>query len=221
MSNHLLNLSVGLRNPVPDAQACFRVLLEAMSRPGRIVSLPEAAMCTLVCPPTGAGQRPMGAGTALLLLTLLDAETSVYLHGSLDDDALRAWLRFHTGVGESTGHSGPAFTVARAEEFGPSLWGVLELGTDEAPQLGTTLIMEVGGLSDSAPLASDQGHCALRLSGPGIADRQVLQVLGSDADLWRYRITLQPAYPRGFDMILVCGNRVAALPRSTRVQLEH
>jgi len=221
MTARILELSPGLSDPVSEAQSCFRVLLDATARPGRILELPEGALKAIGRPPTGAGQQPISAATALMLLTLLDAETSVYLHGSLDDDALRAWLRFHTGVGSSTVRTAPAFTVARAHELGPALWHALELGSDEEPQRGTTVILEVQGLIDVTAAANAPAHSALRLTGPGIEDRQLLGVQGAEAEFWRHRITLQPAYPRGFDLFLVCGTRIAAVPRSTRVCLEH
>ncbi|MFN5827185.1 MAG: phosphonate C-P lyase system protein PhnH, partial [Rhodobacterales bacterium] len=51
------------------------------------------------------------------------------------------------------------------------------------------------------------------LAGPGIRDRARLTL--PDPEAFRANHAL---FPLGFDAFLTCGNRVAGLPRSTRVE---
>jgi alpha-D-ribose 1-methylphosphonate 5-triphosphate synthase subunit PhnH len=78
----------GLTDPVFDAQACFRTLLDAMTHPGRIVALPVAFNRE---PP-----EPLGVAAAQIALTLCDVDTPVWLDAA-SSDAIR-YLAFHCGA---------------------------------------------------------------------------------------------------------------------------
>ncbi len=215
MTGALLDLEPGLAQPVHDAQAVFRTVLQAMARPGRVFALPEAVLQAVGRPADREG-RPVGAGLSALLPTLLDADTSVRPLGRLASGALRAWLRFHTGVREPADDAAPAdFTLVAAADLQPAHWQALPLGSDELPQRGGTLVVEVDALGDAAGAG-----LALQLRGPGIAQQQALRVDGLPLDFWHHRQALQVQFPCGFELILLCGGRVAALPRSTRISWE-
>jgi alpha-D-ribose 1-methylphosphonate 5-triphosphate synthase subunit PhnH len=96
------------------------------------------------------------------------------------------------------------------------LWSRLDLGTDESPQSSATLFVEVDALSDQ-PL---HDGLALTLRGAGIATVRQLAVAGLSEAFWRWRSALQSELPRGIDIVLVCGARLAALPRSTRITVD-
>jgi len=209
MTAALLTSRIGtaMRDPVPAQQQAFRALLAAMASPGRVVELP-AACSDGIDAPLGSDGRPIGAGLAALLLTLLDRETSVRLHPPFDSEAVRQYLRFHTGV---RGALPAAYEVVAAAHLDRLLCAGLELGSDEEPQRGATLIVDVPAL-DAAQAPP------LLLHGPGIEWTQCLPVGAIEPAVWRWRIERQPEFPRGVDMVFVHGLRVAALPRSTRLQ---
>jgi alpha-D-ribose 1-methylphosphonate 5-triphosphate synthase subunit PhnH len=204
MTSTLAEIGRGLAQPVHDAQQVFRSVLEAMSRPGRVQALPAATL-------DGLDTAGLGRGTTALLLALLDAETRLWLAPPLRRDGSVEHLRFHTGVRVVEEPAQAAFAVIDAAHASASLWTTLAHGSDEVPQDGATLIVEVESF-ESGP--------ALVLSGPGIESTQALRVAGLDAAFWQARIALEPAFPRGIDLILCCGERLAALPRSTRLRLE-
>ena len=213
MSATLAHMGAGFADPVHGAQQAFRVLLGAMSEPGRLHDLHDAATDGLA--PDDAEMRPpLGVAMAATLLTLLDADTPAHLAGALGNDDARAWLRFHTGARDVPAAAG--MTAALARDVDAALWNALALGSDEAPQAGATLIVEVDALSGQ-PLA---GAVALTLRGAGIETLRNLAVAGLPAAFWQWRIALQAELPRGVDLVLVCGMQVAAIPRSTRVELE-
>lgn len=198
-------LPTGFAAPGPDTQAVFRCALQALSRPGRCFTLPGAA-CRSLAPPAR-----ISVALAALLLTLLDGETRIWLAPSLDQPLLRSWLAFHTGTALAPHAAAARFVAAQAHDLTPLLWAGLERGSAEAPQDGSTVLLDVPLLAEGP---------GLLLRGPGIADTQRLQVRGVDPEIWREREADQRLYPQGVDLLLCCGQRVAGLPRSTRLSCE-
>jgi alpha-D-ribose 1-methylphosphonate 5-triphosphate synthase subunit PhnH len=183
----------GFADPVFHAQASFRAVLEAMSRPGRVqlLDLP-------LTPPAG-----LDPATAAVLLTLADADTSLNLPASAEDAA--EWTRFHCGS--------PSAAVSEADfvlalDAVPVL-STLRQGTDEAPEQAATLICQV------ALLEEDRGW---HLTGPGISGSHHLRVAGLPADFLQQWAAQRQAFPCGVDVILCAGHRIAALPRSVRIE---
>jgi len=194
----LADLAPGFADPVHDAQTAFRRLLDAMSRPGRLQDLPAT--------PAPAG---FGAATAAVLLSIADPDVSVWLAPSPHAAAQAAWLRFHTGARVVDSAAAADWLVTGTADA--ALWDTVRAGSDEAPHTAATLLVEVPSLAD-AP--------GLTLRGPGIADRHTLAVGGAGRAFWSARIAQEGLFPRGADLVLTCGTRLAALPRSTRLTLE-
>ncbi len=188
----MTQLSPGFADPVLDAQASFRAILEAMSRPGRIQRI-EAR----ITPPA-----PLCTAAAAALLTLSDADTPLWLDAG---DAVAEWLRFHCGAPITNDIGAARFALACGVT--PSL-EALDVGTDEGPQLGATLIMQVAGL-----VAGD----GWRLTGPGIQHEHRLSVLGAPAGFVAAWAHNQALFPRGVDVLLCAGDSIAALPRSVAI----
>ena len=180
----------GFADPVLDAQACFRAVLDAMSHPGRIQRAPTPPE-----PPPG-----LSPAAASVLLTLVDADTPLCLNAG---DAARAWVRFHCGA---------RLVPARDAAFVlDATTGLAEIpaGTEEEPERGATLILEV------ATLAEGRGW---RLTGPGIRDAHRLHVTGAPTGFLRDWALNHARFPRGVDVILCAGDRIVALPRSVVIE---
>jgi alpha-D-ribose 1-methylphosphonate 5-triphosphate synthase subunit PhnH len=213
MSATLAEMTAGFRDATHGAQQTFRAVLDAMSRPGQPIALPPTAIAGIVPPASAHADEPMSAGMAAVLLTLLDGEVSVRLAGSLASAAAVSYVRFHTGTRLASTDEIAAFTVVRAGDVDAPLWQGLDLGSDEAPQRGATLLVEVDALAE-------RSHIRLRLSGPGIQTSRTFGVTGLSAEFWSWRMRAVALLPRGVDVILVCGTQLAALPRTTRIELE-
>lgn len=198
----------GLADPVHGAQQVFRHLLAAQSHPGRIHTLPAGLLAGL----EGPG---LGRAMAAVLLSLLDAETGVWLPQAWQAAGAGDWLRFHTGTRTGVPLASAPFAAADPAALAAEgrdaagLWTLLPSGSDEVPQDGATLLLEVAGLAPA-------GAQALSLRGPGIADMQTLAAVGLDAGFWRARAALAIDYPRGVDLVLCCGSALVAIPRTTR-----
>ncbi len=180
----------GFADPVMGAQATFRAVLTAMSRPGSI----QVAGGGLTPP------APLAAATAAVLLTLVDAETVLSLPQAWV--AAGEWVDFHCGA--PRGDRGAEFVVT---DVLPDLAG-LEAGSDECPERSVTVILQVAALG--------RGE-AFTLAGPGLAAPRRFLVEGVPADFVARWAANQGLYPRGVDLILCAGTEVAALPRSVFV----
>ena len=181
-------LQGGFPNPPVDAAHAFRAAMTAMARPGHI------SRVTGGLPPA-----PLSVAAGVLVLTLCDPETPVYLAGAADCPAVRDWITFHTGA---------PFLQARNCAFAIGTWDALQpldaypVGTAEYPDRSATLIVEV-------PELSDRGA---RLTGPGIRDEAQLTLPNIDA----FRLNAA-RFPLGWDCFLTFGDTLAALPRTTKV----
>ncbi|MCE8512022.1 phosphonate C-P lyase system protein PhnH [Ruegeria pomeroyi] len=181
----------GFRDAPVDAAHAFRAAMTAMARPGDIRRIAGAA------PPA-----PLSVAAGTLLLTLCDPETRVHLAGAADTPEVRQWLSFHTGA--------PLVDAAEAD-FALGSWDALmplsryRIGTPEYPDRSATLIVECETLENAGAV----------LSGPGIRDTARLSL--PDAGTLKGNAML---YPLGCDFFFTCGDRVAALPRSSTIRAE-
>ncbi|WP_341915945.1 phosphonate C-P lyase system protein PhnH [Ferrovibrio terrae] len=191
--------AAGFDDPVQQSQQAFRALLDAMARPGRVVTLE-----------TEAG-HPDGLAPALAaaLLTLADLDTPVWLGAGFDTDAVKTWLRFHSGAPLATTPADAAFALLDGAQM-PAL-DVFSLGSDEAPERGATLLIQVPVLT---------GAAAMTWRGPGIKEGVSMSLCGLADAIWRQRAALQIEFPRGLDLYLGYGRDLLALPRSTVIAFE-
>lgn len=175
----------------PDIQQTnFRLVLDAMSHPGRcftLHTLPDEGPVVLS-----------------ILATLLDAEVSL----SDPHDLLRAddWLMLQA---KSASTDEADYVLCDAMQL-PNLSP--KLGTLPNPDQSATLILKVGKLG--------MGDHKLTLSGPGIKDIEYLSINGLKLDWLSKRDDWNGAFPLGIDIILVDDKSVAALPRTTNVKVE-
>jgi alpha-D-ribose 1-methylphosphonate 5-triphosphate synthase subunit PhnH len=190
-------LEPGFSDPVRDAQACFRAVLDAMARPGQIVQLPGLV----------PGGSPLSPAAWSIALTLCDIDTPVWL----DEAAATAagQFAFHCGAPLAITPADARFAFIADALALPPLDG-FALGTEEYPERSATLVIDVGELTD------DTG---VRLRGPGIYDDLRLGVSGLPPRFWTERVALSELFPRGIDVLFVDGGGLAALPRSTQIIL--
>jgi alpha-D-ribose 1-methylphosphonate 5-triphosphate synthase subunit PhnH len=191
-------------NEAFGSQAVFRVALQALSHPGQILTMPMDAQL----PQSGHG------AAALLLLGLLDADTTVWMSESLAQSDAAAWLRFHTGcLCVSDPHEAQFLWLAQGQDQGqdpnwPSL-AQLRQGSDAYPDQSATCVIEVQGLQPNAS--------GWVLQGPGIATQQTLQVQGLAADFQAQWAENHGRFPQGVDVFLTTPTQVVGLPRTTRI----
>ena len=187
-------VSGGFADPVFEAQAAFRALMDATARPGTIHDLPAG-----LAPPA-----PFGAGSAALMLTLCDPDTPVWLAEALRGEGVSAWIAFQCGAPLIGDSARAAFAFAAGNDM-PAL-SALNAGTQEYPDRATTLVVELEAL---------EGGAEIVIEGPGILGRSRIAPVGLPHSFLNERAGNRALFPRGVDVVLVCGSRVMALPRST------
>ena len=188
----------GLADPVLDSQRIFRGVLDALSHPGRIVSVAAEE----------AAPGPLHPATVAICLALVDLETPLWLDPAGRTPDVVEHLRFHCGcpIVEEPGRA--RFAVITDGESMPPL-DPFDPGSDEYPDRSATLIVQ------ARALASGAGR---RLTGPGIESESRLEAAGLPARLWDEIRANHGRFPRGVDVLLTAGSRLAALPRTTRVE---
>lgn len=184
---HTQVLEGGFADPAIGSAQAFRAVMTAMARPGRIETVTGAA------PPAG-----LSSAAGVVLLTLCDPDTPVFLAPHHDTPMLRDWIAFHTGA---------PVVAAEAAMFALGTLADLPLadfsrGTAEYPDRSATLIVEVAALSNTGAT----------LRGPGIKDQTQLSL--PDLQVFQDNARL---FPLGLDFLFTCADRLAALPRTTRV----
>ena len=190
-------LEPGFADAVRGAQGCFRAVLDAMAHPGRIVVLPTSL--------GGAPPAPLGLAAAAIALTLCDIDTPIWLDATSQPAA--GYFAFHCGAPLADSPADAQFAVIADAATMPPL-DRFALGSDEFPERSATLVIAVSGLTEET---------GTTLRGPGIRGEARLGVAGLPARFWGERAALAALFPRGLDVIFVCGDRLAALPRSTQI----
>lgn len=178
----------GFTDAAPDSARAFRAIMNVMARPGLIEPLKGTQ------PP-----EPLSTAAGTLILTLCDHATAVCLRGAHDCDAVRAWISFHTSA---------PFVAPEQADFVVGSWAAIaplspyKIGTPEYPDRSATMIIEMETL---------QPHGA-QLRGPGIAEVAALNL----PDVAALQANAAQ-FPLGVDCFFTCADRIAALPRSTKI----
>ena len=193
-------LNAGFSEPVFDSQRAFRAVLQATSHPGRIVDVGTP----VDAPP------PLHPAAAAICLALIDFETPVWIQPvAADTGALSQFLRFHCSSPLTADPALAAFAVIHDSAHMPPL-SAFSGGQIDYPDRSTTLLIQVEGLSAVR---------RVRLSGPGIKDTQQFAPSGIPERFWTEWRDNGALFPCGVDVLLICGSHVAALPRTTRVEM--
>ena len=187
----------GFQDQVLNAQAGFSAVMSDVSRPGTVQS-----PAVVVVPPA-----PLNVYTAIVALTLFDADTLVWLGERVNTPAVRDWLSFQTGTVITAEKDLAQFAILDGIQSDQELQG-FALGSQEYPDRSTSAIVQVTGFSS---------HRELRISGPGIRNEAAFAPEGLPEgfpDFWSANRSL---FPRGVDLIFTSPTHLAALPRTTRI----
>lgn len=203
-------------DPVHDTQTAFRALCDATSRPGSVV---------------GVGAEPADHA---ILATLVDHEVTAWT----DDDRLRSALDRQGRFEEA-----PPTEADVVHTRGSPEWDVRECtrGTLVEPSEGATVVYRVEGLAgvedvaehdgartdagaiadgDASPTADpDDAHpTTVVLGGPGVDGSRRVSI-GLPAAELEALAEAQSTYPRGVDAYFAADGRVAAIPRSSELEV--
>jgi alpha-D-ribose 1-methylphosphonate 5-triphosphate synthase subunit PhnH len=191
-------LPAGFADKVLSAQSTFRSVMDAMARPGTVQGIAAVA----------GAPAPMMHGTAAIALTLFDHDTPLWLDPRMAETSdVAKWLKFHTSAPVIADSSICSFALIGDASALPGL-DRFSFGSNEYPDRSTTLILQVESLT--------QGP-TLELRGPGIDGIAILQAAIRPTDLVERLQVNQTLFPRGIDVVLVAGDAIVAIPRTTRL----
>lgn len=179
-------------NPALASQLSFRAALGALAEPGLVQTLPA------VQPIAG-----LASATYALCLSLLDADTPVWLAPAFDSPVLRSNLGFHCGCPIVETREEAVFAILDTGEL-DDLVG-FDGGSERYPDQSCSLIVQLDALDD--------GEC-MRWQGPGIETERLVS-LPLPPGFWEQR-ERRNQFPRGLDIFFSVGERLIGLPRSTR-----
>ncbi|HXB06949.1 MAG TPA: phosphonate C-P lyase system protein PhnH, partial [Puia sp.] len=168
-------------DPVFDAQGHYRLLLDAMARPGKINTLPQLPLA----PPPG-----LSAAAALTGFALLDQNASFCVE---DGDAATVRYLVVNTSSRPEGIANADFVFA-AGTSPADLIPNMKKGSLSYPDEGATLILDVEELGSPA--------LSLTLSGPGIAGEKTFFVSGLNPALLEALQECNAEFPQGIDLIL-------------------
>jgi alpha-D-ribose 1-methylphosphonate 5-triphosphate synthase subunit PhnH len=191
-------LPAGFADKVMSAQSTFRSVMDAMARPGSVKRIAV----------TAGAPHPMMRGTAAIALTLFDHDTPVWLDQQMSETSdVTKWLKFHTNAPVIEDSSVCHFALFGEAQALPAL-DRFAFGSNEYPDRSTTLILQVESLT--------QGQ-NFELRGPGIDGTAILQASIQPVDLFERLAVNAALFPRGIDVVLVAGDAIVAIPRTTRL----
>ncbi len=189
----------GFVDPVFDAQAIFRRLMQALAEPGTMADFGRRVTAPSSLVPAAAA----------ILAALADGDTSVWLPDPKGvDEAAALWLRFQTGAPITTDPATATFAVL-PQGHDTVAWTHFAVGTPDYPDRSATLLLPVRSLTAGAPLV---------LTGPGIETERTIAPAGLPAGFLPTLAENQSRFPLGFDLVLVAGAEAIALPRTTRLR---
>lgn len=189
----------GFNDLIHDSQSTFRVLLDALSRPGTI-----NRVTARLTPPAG-----LNIACAAACLTLLDIETRVWLQPELDEEA-KNWLLFHTGCSFTEDTSQADFAVISNINNIPDL-SQFKQGSSVYPEDSTTLLIQVGTQGFLPP--SDKFPV---LAGAGINEQITMHINLPDI-FWQQWQQNYNSYPLGVDIYFLFYHGVIGLPRTSHL----
>jgi alpha-D-ribose 1-methylphosphonate 5-triphosphate synthase subunit PhnH len=184
-----------------DAQQHFRLLLDSMSRPGKINDFPVIDML----PPEGLNQASALAGFALL-----NADVTYFIAGE-DKQDIAHYLLVNTGAQQAAiSEADYIFLPEGYEDFGLE---AARIGIPTYPEDSATFIA-------GAALISEQPHegaLALTLRGPGVNGEAEVFVSGLSSAFLDF-VKLQNAeYPLGTDLVIADrDNHILCIPRTNK-----
>ena len=191
-------MPAGFADKVLAAQSTFRSVMDAMARPGTVQRIQAVSGV-----PT-----PMMRGAAAIALTLFDQDTPVWLDSRLAATMdVAKWIKFHTSAPVIADPAICAFAVVADAAALPS-FEQFAFGSGEYPDRSTTIILQVASLTEGP---------AYELRGPGIDGATILRAAIGVPDLLDRLALNASLFPRGIDLVLVSGESIVALPRTTRL----
>ncbi len=192
-----------------DSQMIFRLLLDSMSRPGRIYLLNKY------------DYRFIPGSFSPFCLSILKAlcDNTVRFYVDSAGAGLADYLELNTGSCAG-GPDCAEYAVFDGHAFN-SGFKDLNRGTIEFPEDSQTAIITAEDLQKpDEGIAGRDDLLLLELSGPGIKDYEHVRIKGLDRKYLESFIEMNRYFPLGIDMMIVDEEgRLVSIPRTTKLEI--
>lgn len=197
-------MTAGTYDEVFDSARDFRILMDAMARPGSIRDFGGGAWNAR------GGLSDASAAIALALLNTATSFASAGLSSGAEDFLSSRTRCPRAEIGEAD------FLFLGSAEADEDKVAVAKRGLLEYPDQGATIVAQIPDLSsDRAP-----GTIAIRARGPGIEGVACFHARGVHP-VWLATLrACNSEFPLGVDAIFTCGSRFVCLPRSVSFEWE-
>jgi alpha-D-ribose 1-methylphosphonate 5-triphosphate synthase subunit PhnH len=196
-------LGAGFSNEALESQAVFRAVQLALSHPGRLVDINHTAKV----PSQGHST------SAAFFLSMLDADSTLWMSPALVASDAALWLHFHTGCKIVDDVTLAQFVWVGAGDAMPVLSSLAQ-GSEAYPDQSATCVLDVIALNTGAPHENTWA-----LQGPGIQTKTYLNIQGLASDFVRQWSDNHARFPRGIDIFLAAQHQLIGLPRTTNLAL--
>jgi alpha-D-ribose 1-methylphosphonate 5-triphosphate synthase subunit PhnH len=190
----------GFADQALDSARGFRLMLDAMAHPGRILPMPIVIDAPAPLLPTAA----------TICLTLCDYDTPLWLDEAYRLPSALDYVRFHTGAPIVEDIAKASFLLCSPDSAAMALASA-NRGSAEYPDTSATLIVQL-------PAFPSDGY--LTLAGPGIDGARAFSTCGLAPRFWDLMADNHAGFPLGSDVFFATASEIAALPRSTRIKRE-
>ena len=185
-----------------DAQQHFRLLLDSMSRPGKINSFPVID----ILPPEGLSQA-----AALVGFALLNSDVTCFIAGDKVNDVSGYFL---VNTGTQHAEISMADYIFLPENYYADDLSEARIGVPTYPEDSATLVALAGHV-DEHPF---EGSWQITLKGPGVNGESIVYVSGINPLLLDFIKEQNSEYPLGLDLIIADrGNQILCIPRSNTI----
>ena len=184
-----------------DAQQHFRLLLDSMSRPGKINTFPIVD----ILPPEGLNQA-----SALTGFALLNPDVTYYIAGDNSED-IAGYMLVNTSS-QQEDISVADYIFLPEGYYADDIYSA-RTGTPTYPEDSATLIASVRLISEQP----HEGSVAITLKGPGVNGQAGVFVDGISSGLLDIIKEQNAEYPLGIDLIITDrDNHILCIPRSNK-----
>ena len=194
-----------LYDEVFDAQKHFRVLLDAMSRPGKIGRLEGPEMD----PPPGIHRASI-----LSAFALLNADVSFFSFGDPEGE-IAQYIQENTGA-QCSDMETADYVFLRGVYPAESLFKVKK-GSLQEPEESATVLVDLERIS----VSGDDADIRLVLQGPGVETEKIIFLKGVHAGLFGAIAEINDEFPMGIDLFVAdADQQVMGIPRSCHFVFE-
>jgi alpha-D-ribose 1-methylphosphonate 5-triphosphate synthase subunit PhnH len=193
------NVLLSARLTGDQSLTVFRAVLDALSRPGKVVDLPSGV---------ATGVPP----AVVPVLALADLDVAVATLEAGDEVAWASSIRSVTGCRLAAVTDADMVVGLRAPTADEV--GSLRVGSAHAPEWGARLFVLCAAVAEGSTGAGT----TIRIEGPGASAGRTITIDGVDADVFRALGAANRSFPAGIDTwVISAERRMVAMSRSSRI----